>query len=99
MYVHTGTWPFKCDVCQRGFSKQTNLKNHMQLHISEKDRLTNSSSSAYEGLASPMLAEYMLNNNNTKVKVEEIKTEQDQVEDNFTRMNSEIHKLFRPINF
>ena len=99
MYVHTGTWPFKCDVCQRGFSKQTNLKNHMQLHISEKDRLTNSNSSAYEGLASPMLAEYMLNNNNTKVKVEEIKTEQDQVEGNFTRMNSEMHKLFRPINF
>ena len=70
----------------------------MQLHITEKDRLTKSSSSAYEGLASPRLAEYMLNNN-TKVKVEEIKTEQDQVEDNFTRMNSEIHKLFRPINF
>ena len=39
MYVHTGTWPFKCEVCQRGFSKQTNLKNHMQLHISDKEKL------------------------------------------------------------
>lgn len=31
-YVHTGTWPFKCHVCHRGFSKQTNLKNHLLLH-------------------------------------------------------------------
>ena len=80
MYVHTGTWPFKCDVCQRGFSKQTNLKNHMQLHMSEKDRLTNSNNAAYEGMNSPRLADYLLKmtNNNTKVKVEEIKTEQEQ---------------------
>ncbi len=31
-YVHTGTWPFKCHICHRGFSKQTNLKNHLLLH-------------------------------------------------------------------
>ena len=106
MYVHTGTWPFKCDVCQRGFSKQTNLKNHMQLHVSEKVRITNSdnSSATYEGMASPRLADYLLSmdiqtNNNTKVKEEDIETEQEQAENRFTRMNSDIHKLFRPINF
>jgi Zinc finger, C2H2 type len=32
MYVHTGTWPYRCTICTRGFSKQTNLKNHLQLH-------------------------------------------------------------------
>ena len=32
MYVHTGTWPYKCDICTRGFGKLTNLKNHMHQH-------------------------------------------------------------------
>ena len=98
MYVHTGTWPFKCDVCKRGFSKQTNLKNHMQLHVSDKERLTTSNSAVYGGLTSPRLTDYLLNmevsNNNTEDKVEENKSEE-----NFTRVNSDIHKLFRPINF
>ncbi|ODN04501.1 Zinc finger and BTB domain-containing protein 17 [Orchesella cincta] len=31
-YCHTGTWPFTCPVCHRGFSKQTNLRNHLLLH-------------------------------------------------------------------
>ena len=99
MYVHTGTWPFKCDVCQRGFSKQTNLKNHMQLHINEKERLSSSNSPAYERMPSPRLTDFLLNmdiqtNNNTKVKVEEEKSEE-----SFTKVKSEIHNLFRPINF
>jgi hypothetical protein len=34
MYVHNGSWPFKCDICSRGFSKQTNLKNHLLVHTS-----------------------------------------------------------------
>jgi hypothetical protein len=34
MYVHTGTWPYRCTICSRGFSKQTNLKNHLHLHES-----------------------------------------------------------------
>ncbi|OTF71449.1 hypothetical protein BLA29_004021 [Euroglyphus maynei] len=29
MYVHNGSWPFKCSICNRGFSKQTNLRNHV----------------------------------------------------------------------
>ena len=98
MYVHTGTWPFKCDVCKRGFSKQTNLKNHMQLHVSDKERLTTSNSAVYGGLTSPRLTDYLLNmevsNNNTEDKMEENKTEE-----NFTRVKNEIHKLFRPCNF
>ena len=34
MYVHIRTWSFKCGACERGFSKQTDVKNHIQLHIS-----------------------------------------------------------------
>jgi len=36
MYVHDGSWPFKCQVCDRGFSKPTNLKNHMYIHTGDK---------------------------------------------------------------
>ncbi|CAD6997843.1 unnamed protein product [Ceratitis capitata] len=36
MYVHSGSWPFKCNICFRGFSKQTNLKNHLFLHTGNK---------------------------------------------------------------
>lgn len=32
MYIHNGSWPFRCSICYRGFSKQTNLKNHISLH-------------------------------------------------------------------
>ena len=109
MYVHTGTWPFKCDVCKRGFSKQTNLKNHMQLHVSDKERLTTSNSPVYGGLTSPRLTDYLLNmevsNNNTDDKMEasnnntEDKMEENKTEENFTRVKNEIHKLFRPCNF
>ena len=101
MYVHTGTWPFKCDVCQRGFSKQTNLKNHMQLHMTGQARHST------EGLTNPRLEDYLLNmttmmtNNNTKLEV--VKTEEGQsegeTEEAVTRVSSDIHKLFRPINF
>ena len=102
MYVHTGTWPFKCDVCQRGFSKQTNLKNHMQLHMTGQARHST------EGLTNPRLEDYLLNmttmmtNNNTNVKLEDVKTEQGQPsqdDDMVTRGSSEMYKLFRPINF
>jgi hypothetical protein len=50
MYVHNGSWPFKCDICSRGFSKQTNLKNHLLLHtgtsisLSKMDSPTNGTS-------------------------------------------------------
>ena len=37
MYVHTGTWPFKCDICNRGFSKLNNMKHHMALHMEGKE--------------------------------------------------------------
>ena len=76
----------------------------MQLHITEKERLANTHSGGYEGMPSPRLADYLLNmdvqtNNNTKVKVEEIKREEEQEEDRFTRISSDIRKLFRPIDF
>lgn len=32
MHIHNGTWPFKCDICSKGFTKQTNLKNHILIH-------------------------------------------------------------------
>lgn len=32
MYIHNGSWPLKCPICNRGFSKQTNLRNHIFLH-------------------------------------------------------------------
>ncbi|KAL0266647.1 UNVERIFIED_CONTAM: hypothetical protein PYX00_009135 [Menopon gallinae] len=38
MYVHNGSWPFKCHICNRGFSKHTNLKNHLFLHTGEYRR-------------------------------------------------------------
>ncbi|OAF68580.1 hypothetical protein A3Q56_03710 [Intoshia linei] len=30
MYIHTGNYPFNCDICKRGFSKKTSLKKHIQ---------------------------------------------------------------------
>ena len=88
MYVHTGTWPFKCEVCQRGFSKQTNLKNHMQLHISDKEKLSESNIV----FKRKGLGQFFLNNNT----VEDIKEE---VDESFTNVKSELTKIFRPINF
>ena len=104
MYVHTGTWPFKCNICQRGFSKQTNLKNHMQLHITEKEGLTSNKSPAYKGMPSPRFTDYLMSmdiqtNNNTNHMVEEVKNKEKQGDENGTSMNNEIHKLFRPIDF
>jgi len=105
MYVHTGTWPFKCDVCQRGFSKQTNLKNHMQLHVNEKEKQIANNNSPYDGLIPPRLGNYLMNmdiqtNNNLKIKIEEdVKNEKSEAGEGLTKVNSEIHNLFRPINF
>ncbi|CAF4905166.1 unnamed protein product, partial [Rotaria sp. Silwood1] len=31
-----GTWPYRCPICTRGFSKQTNLKNHLLIHTGQK---------------------------------------------------------------
>ena len=88
MYVHTGTWPFKCEVCQRGFSKQNNVKNHMQLHTSDKEKLSESNIV----FKSKGLGQFFLNNNT----VEDIKEE---VDESFTKVRSELTKIFRPINF
>ncbi|KAF9798504.1 hypothetical protein SFRURICE_012532 [Spodoptera frugiperda] len=38
MYVHSGSWPYKCHICSRGFSKHTNLKNHLFLHTAKHQR-------------------------------------------------------------
>ncbi|CAF4114539.1 unnamed protein product, partial [Rotaria magnacalcarata] len=35
-HVHNGTWPYRCPICTRGFSKQTNLKNHLLIHTGQK---------------------------------------------------------------
>ena len=35
MYIHNGSWPHRCHICDRGFSKVTNLKNHLFLHTGE----------------------------------------------------------------
>ena len=82
MYVHTGSWPFKCEVCQRGFSKQTNLKNHMHMHQqTEKNKDF-----------SPVLADYLIGlsrqNNNNDEKTGKLDSKE-----------SDVIKLFRPINF
>ena len=46
-YIHNGHWPFKCPICSRGFSKQTNLKNHLFLHTG-KSNILNFSLSGFQ---------------------------------------------------
>ena len=86
MYVHTGSWPFKCEICQRGFSKQTNLKNHMQMHANDGTDSVKQSENNKNKLLNPVLTDYLIglskqNNNNEEQK------------------ETEAVKLFRPINF
>ena len=70
MYVHTGSWPFKCDICQRGFSKQTNLKNHMQMHSTDGVCQSEKNKNRH---VSPVLTDYLIGltkNNNIEDKKE-----------------------------
>jgi len=55
MYVHNGSWPFKCHICNRGFSKHTNLKNHLFLHTGKysKSSPTSNSCSTAEKKSKP----------------------------------------------
>ena len=73
MYVHTGSRPFKCDICQRGFSKQTNLKNHMQMHANDEEKQTDNNNKQI----SPSLTDYLIRlnkqNNNIKEKPDPVK--------------------------
>ena len=84
MYVHTGSWPFRCEVCHRGFSKQTNLRNHMQMHNSGPDKGGEAKTSKN---LSPVLADYLI----------ELSKQNNNLEDN--RDKEGAIKLFRPINF
>ena len=89
MYVHTGSWPFKCEICERGFSKATNLRNHMTQHQHSTGEEKGSEKNKN---LSPVLTDYLIglsrqNNNN-----EEKNGTRD-------RKDSDVIKLFRPINF
>ena len=88
MYVHTGSWPFKCDICHRGFSKQTNLKNHMQMHLSdEKQTDIRQQHQDKNKNFSPVLTDYLIGLTNQNNNIEEKKETEAAL------------KLFRPINF
>ena len=70
MYVHTGSWPFKCEICQRGFSKQTNLKNHMQMHANDDEKHTDNNNKQLSASLTDYLIGLTNQNNNTKEKKE-----------------------------
>ena len=93
MYVHTGSWPFKCDVCHRGFSKQTNLRNHMQMHNSNNNSNSNSEKRPGDVVKpsknlSPVLSDYLIGLSKQNNNLDEKKDKE-----------SAAVKLFRPINF
>ena len=88
MYVHTGSWPFKCEVCHRGFSKQTNLRNHMQMHNSSSGGPDKEDESKTSKNLSPVLTDYLI----------ELSKQNNNLEDKRDKEGAAI-KLFRPINF
>ena len=83
MYVHTGSWPFKCDICHRGFSKQTNLKNHMQMHNQSGVEKQEESKGKH---MSPVLTDYLIGLSKQNNNIDQ-------------RSENDAVKLFRPINF
>jgi hypothetical protein len=33
MNVHMGVWPHTCTVCNKGFSKESTFRSHIQSHL------------------------------------------------------------------
>jgi KRAB domain-containing zinc finger protein len=31
--IHSGEWPFRCDVCNKSFNQHSTLKTHQCIHV------------------------------------------------------------------